>query len=117
MYEHSVVDGIHFYDAGIGGDGLRGPYFGKDGKYNVDMDNPYQTYLAHLDAPEVWQGKQLVSGGKHYGHLEVNVFQNDQGQWLTEISPVYVFPIMDTSGKVTDWERRVYDDVVTLKAE
>ncbi|MGF1910959.1 metallophosphoesterase family protein [Vibrio kasasachensis] len=117
MYEHSVVDGIHFYDAGIGGDGLRGPYFGKDGKYDVGMENPYQTYLAHLDAPEVWQGQQLVSGGKHYGHLEVNVFQNDQGQWTTEISPVYVFPIMDKSGNVTDWERRVYDDITTLKAD
>jgi len=117
MYERSLVDGIHFYDAGIGGDGLRGPYFGKDGKYKVDMDNPHQQFLAHLDAPEEWKGKQLVSGGKHYGHLEVNVFQDKQGVWTTEISPVYVFPVMNKEGEVTGWERRVYDDVVTLTAK
>ncbi len=117
MYEHSLVEGVHFYDTGTGGDGLRGPYFGKDGKYKIDLDNPYQQFLAHLDAPEVWKDKQLVSGGKHYGHMEVNVFQNDQGVWTTEISPVYVFPIMDKEGEVTGWERRVYQDVVTLTAQ
>lgn len=114
MYERSHVDGIHFYDIGIGGDGLRGPYFGKDGKYAVKMDNPHQQFLAHLDAPEVWEEKRLVSGGKHYGHLEVNVFKDDKGIWTTEIAPVYAFPIMDKSGTVTGWERRVYDDIVTL---
>ncbi|WP_159651118.1 purple acid phosphatase family protein [Vibrio atypicus] len=115
MYEHSVVDGINFYDIGIGGDGLRGPYFGKDGKYDVKLDNPHQVFLAHLDSPEVWKGKQLVSGGKHYGHLEVNVTKNSAGDWTAEISPVYVFPLMDKSGNITGWERRVYDDVVKLK--
>ncbi|WP_087023707.1 purple acid phosphatase family protein [Thaumasiovibrio subtropicus] len=117
MYEHSLVDGIHFYDVGIGGDGLRGPYFGKDGKYSVDLDNPHQVYLAHLDAPEVWEGKQLVQGGKHYGHLEVNVTQNESGAWQTVISPVYVFPLMSKDGEITGWERRVYDDEVTLVAK
>ena len=29
MYEHAIVDGIHFYDIGIGGDGLRGPTRGE----------------------------------------------------------------------------------------
>ena len=28
MYEHAIVDGIHFYDIGIGGDGLRGATYG-----------------------------------------------------------------------------------------
>ncbi len=114
MYEHSVVDGIHFYDVGIGGDGLRGPYFGKDGKYDVSLDNPHQVFLAHLDAPETWEGKKLVSGGKHYGHVEVNVRKADSGSWSAEISPVYVFPVMDDAGEIQSWERRVYDDVVTL---
>ncbi|GLQ75699.1 purple acid phosphatase family protein [Vibrio penaeicida] len=114
MYEHSVVEGIHFYDVGIGGDGLRGPYFGKDGKYDVPLDNPHQVFLAHLDAPEKWEGKKLVSGGKHYGHLEVNVQKSEKGTWSAEIAPVYVFPMMDKSGFIQSWERRVYDDVVTL---
>ncbi|CCN49411.1 putative Metallo-dependent phosphatase [Vibrio nigripulchritudo MADA3029] len=114
MYEHSVVEGIHFYDVGIGGDGLRGPYFGKDGKYDVPLDNPHQVFLAHLDAPETWKGKKLVSGGKHYGHLEVNVSKDTKGTWSAEISPVYVFPIMNDAGQIQSWERRVYDDVVTL---
>jgi 3',5'-cyclic AMP phosphodiesterase CpdA len=99
---------IHFYDVGIGGDGLRGPSEG--------FDNPYRQFLAHDDVPEVWNGKQLVSGGKHYGHLEVNVAQNAIGQWLAELTPVQVFPLLDSEGKVTGWERRTYDDVVTITA-
>lgn len=108
MYEHSLVEGIHFYDIGIGGDGLRGPIAG--------LTNPHQLFLAHTDAPEVWDGNRLVSGGKHYGHLEVNVTQNADGTWQAQLLPVYVFPIMDATGHVTGWERRIYDDVTTLTA-
>lgn len=121
MFERSLVMGtetlpdgttrpheIHFYDVGIGGDGLRGPSTG--------FDNPYRKFLAHENAPEVWNGKQLISGGKHYGHLEVNVARNAQGQWQVELTPVYVFPLLDSEGKVTGWERRTYDDVVTITA-
>jgi hypothetical protein len=97
---------IQFYDVGIGGDGLRGP--------SVGFDNPYRKFLAHDNAPEVWNGKQLLSGGKHYGHLEVNVAPNGAGIWQTEITPVQLFPKLDTAGKLIGWERRVYDDVVTL---
>jgi hypothetical protein len=97
---------IHFYDVGIGGDGLRGPSAG--------FENPCRKFLAHDDAPEVWKGKQLVSGGKHYGHLEVNVALNAQGQWQAELTPVHVFPLLDTDGKVIGWQRRTYNDVVTL---
>lgn len=106
MYEHSIVNGIHYYDVGIGGDGLRGPVAG--------LTNPFQVFLAHDDAPEVWSGNQLVSGGKHYGHLEVNVTPLGGDQWQVQMLPVYVFPLMDTNGTITGWERRVYDDVVTL---
>ena len=121
MLERSLVTGtetladgatrphsIHFYDVGIGGDGLRGPSKG--------FDNPYRKFLAHEQAPEVWKGKQLVSGGKHYGHLEVNVARNAEGQWQAELTPVQVFPLLDSDGKVAGWERRTYEDVVTLTA-
>lgn len=94
--------------------GFASTYFGKDGKYDVPLDNPHQVFLAHLDAPEKWEGKKLVSGGKHYGHLEVNVQKSEKGTWSAEIAPVYVFPMMDKSGFIQSWERRVYDDVVTL---
>lgn len=71
-------------------------------------------YLAHLDAPEVWNGNQLVSGGKHYGHLETNVFIDTDGYWKATIDPAYVFPLMDANGTITGWEHRVYNDSVTL---
>ena len=119
MFERSLVPGtetladgttrphaIHFYDVGIGGDGLRGPSAG--------YDNPYRKFLAHEDAPEVWDGKRLVSGGKHYGHLEVNVAANATGDWQAELTPVHVFPLMNPQGEVIGWERRIYQDVVIL---
>jgi 3',5'-cyclic AMP phosphodiesterase CpdA len=99
---------IHFFVVGSAGDGLRGPSKG--------FDNPCRKFLAHDDAPEVWEGKRLVSGGKHYGHLEVNVVPNAQGKWHAELTPVCVFPLLDSEGKLIGWERRVYNDVVTLTA-
>lgn len=115
MYEHSIVRGIHFFDIGIGGDGLRKPVSGKDGSSQLPKSNPYQVFLAHLDAPEVWEGKRLLSGGKHYGHLEVNVSPRADGSWEAELTPVHVFPLMDPAGNVTGWERRIYDDHVLLR--
>ncbi len=122
MYEHSVVRGelespdgrkrsheIHFYDIGIGGDGLRGPI--------EDVPNPEQTYLAHTDAPEVYADGVLLSGGKHYGHLEINISENFKGQWQATIDAVHIFPLMDASGQPQGFERRLYDDSITLKAE
>jgi hypothetical protein len=122
MYERSLVTGtetladgatrpheIHFYDVGIGGDGLRGPSTG--------ADNPYRKFLAHENAPEIWNGKQLVSGGKHYGHLEVNVTRNAQGLWQAEMTPVYLFPLLKPDGQVFAWERRTYADAVTITSD
>jgi hypothetical protein len=99
--------GIHFYDVGMGGDGLRGP--------SIGFDNPYRQFLAHDDAPEVWEGKHLVAGGKHYGHIEVNVAPSGSGVWRVEIVPVASFPLTDSEGNVTGWERRPYKDVVSFE--
>ncbi len=98
---------IHFYDVGVGGDGLRGPSEG--------FDNPFRRFLAHDDVPEVWEGGRLVSGGKHYGHLEINVAREDSGKWHVQIVPVHVFPILDDQGQVTRWDRRIYDDLVVIE--
>ncbi len=113
MFERSEVAGpegevLQVYSVGVGGDGLRPP--GKDVK------NPYQKFLAHLHAPEQWQGAKLVDGGRHYGHLEVDLRKSAGGAWEAVLTPVYVFPVMDESGKVVRFERRVYDDVVKLKS-
>lgn len=97
---------IHFYDVGMGGDGLRGPSEG--------FDNPYRKFLAHEDAPEVWKDGRLISGGKHYGHLEVNIGPDAAGKWSIRVEPVHVFPVTGPSGTIVSWERRVYDDAVTI---
>jgi hypothetical protein len=109
--EEQLADGqmcphaIHFYDAGIAGDGLRGP--------SVGFDNPHRQFLAHENAPEVWENGKLISGGKHYGHLEVDVQPGKDGKWSIEVTPVYAFPKVDEQGQVI-WERRTYADVVRV---
>lgn len=99
MLERSEVDGLHVYDLGIGGDHLRGPVLG--------AENPWSRFLAHRDCPEVWKDQRLVSGGKHYGHLLVEIEPEARG-WAARLTPVYGFPA--DSGI----ERRIYDDVVVL---
>jgi hypothetical protein len=106
MYEHSVVDGVHYYDVGIGGDGLRAGHEG--------LVNERQVFLAHAHAPERWRGDVLEAGGRHYGHVEVDVTRDDAGGFGVVITPVHVFPVLDRDrpGEVLRWERREYDDVV-----
>lgn len=123
MWERSVVDGmemrpdgserphtVHFYDVGIGGDGLRGPVDG--------VENPWQQFLVHTDVPEVWDGPRLVDGGKHYGHLEVYVEPTGPTSWQATMTPVYAFPLFDETGtQYTGYERRTYDDVIVLTSD
>jgi hypothetical protein len=123
MYEHSIVSGfevttggdkrahdVHFYDIGIGGDGLRGP--------DERVMNPHRTFLAHDDAPEVYgQDGVLKDGGKHYGHIEVNIGRNPDGQWQAQLDAVYIFPLLDAAGRVLGFERRLYDDSYIFTAE
>ncbi|MEC7227612.1 MAG: metallophosphoesterase, partial [Candidatus Latescibacterota bacterium] len=97
---------IHFYDVGIGGDGLRGPQTG--------LHNPHQAFLAHTHAPEVWQDSVLIDGGKHYGHLEVDILPARDGRWQAVMKPVYVFPVFDAQHNYLRSERRLYDDIVAL---
>jgi hypothetical protein len=120
MYEHSIVEGVHFFSSGIGGDGLRGPLEG--------VINERQIFIAHDHAPEHWKGNVLDTGGKHYGHIEVDVRRKQAADSSGEavagptagfevtITPVSVFPVLDaeTPGTIVTWERREYDDVLTL---
>ncbi len=97
---------VQYYDAGIGGDGLRGPEKG--------LENPHQKFLAHTNAPEKWDNGVLIDGGKHYGHLEIDVAKAENGRWRAVITPVYVFPLVKKDGTCTGYERRQYNDVMTL---
>lgn len=98
---------VHFYDVGIGGDGLRPPQAG--------LGNPQQAFLVHRDAPEVWDNGILRAGGKHYGHLEITLTPTSDSGWEAVLEPVYVLPVADDRGRYVRFERRVYDDVITLK--
>ncbi len=121
MWERSEIEGrqelpggqlrphtLQVLDVGVAGDGLRGPQEG--------LDNPHQRFLVHSDAPEVWRDGVLVSGGKHYGHLEVDVLETREGGWHAVLKPVHLFPRVAADGTYQGYERRLYDDVVTLTA-
>ena len=117
MYERSTIGGkerlpnggqrphrIHFYDVGIGGDGLRGP--------DPVAQNPCRRFLAHSDSPEIREDGRHVSGGKHYGHLEVDIEPVEGGGWKATLTSVYVLP--RPKGKGPSFQRMVYDDRIVL---
>ncbi|MGB5412898.1 MAG: N-acetylmuramoyl-L-alanine amidase, partial [Woeseiaceae bacterium] len=121
LYEHSAISGnevlpngteashtLHYFTVGIGGDGLRGA--------DPLAENPYRVFLADTDAPEVWSDDGVLqSGGKHYGHLDVQVERGDNGNWQARFDPVYIFPLLNASGEVISFEARSYDDALLLE--
>jgi hypothetical protein len=128
MFERSFVDedgdgtGVHYYDVGVSGDGLRG------GKRNGSLltdpllnYNAFSRWTADQSAPEQWADvdgvRQLTEGGKHYGHLEVNVLRSMRpGQKaLVRFTPVMSFPVLDAAYQLQRTERRVYGDALTLR--
>jgi hypothetical protein len=126
MFERSYVSesdgpGVHYYDVGVAGDGLRGER--RDGTSLNDpllKYNPYSQWTADQHEPERWEQVdgtlQLVDGGKHYGHLEVNVENLRDGARVT-FTPVYVFPVLDENYELVRTERRVYGDEVVLELD
>ena len=128
MFERSFVDadgdgvGVTYYDVGVAGDGLRG---GKRNGNSLNDPllnyNPFSQWSADQDAGERWElvngVPQLVSGGKHYGHLEVNVERLPEGDSFyarVTLTPVYVFPLLDDNYQLIGTERRVYADEVVM---
>lgn len=120
IWERSVVEGhewipgrgqvphqIHFYDVGVGGDGLRAVQPG--------AENPFQRFLAERDAPERWENGVLVEGGRHYGHLEVTIEPEGEHGWTAVLEPVYLLP-QRQADESWRFERRLYPDRVTLRA-
>ncbi|MEL6936188.1 MAG: metallophosphoesterase [Cyanobacteria bacterium J06607_17] len=121
MFERSFVDenddgvGVQYYDVGVAGDGLRGQVRTENGQplgYNA-----FSKWTADEDEPELWQEVdgvlQIVEGGKHYGHLEVNLERHGKNTEVT-FTPVYSFPLLDSNYNVLGTERRVYSDEISL---
>jgi hypothetical protein len=127
MFERSFVDsdndgiGVHYYDVGVSGDGLRGQK--RNGSLFADPllgYNSFSQWTADQSAPEQWAlvdgVLQLIDGGKHYGHLEVEL-EHLGGPTLyakATFTPVYNFPLLDAEYNLVGTERRVYGDVVTV---
>lgn len=131
LFERSFVDadgdgkGIHYYDVGVAGDGMRGV------KRNWQLDplqtlnyNSFSRWTADQSSSEVWDNSGtnpvLLDGGKHYGHLEVNVKKvQDGGKTFAQIDfePVYAFPVLNSQYQLQRVERRVYADPVRVMVE
>ena len=130
MFERSFVDmdgdgaGVMHYDVGVAADGLRGEYMVKnaDGSYSEADFNTYSEWNAQQDSPELWRTDangtlQLVDGGKHYGHLQMDFTPATCENYAAEITltPVHLFPVLDSEYNLVDIERRTYDDVQTIR--
>lgn len=127
MFERSFVDedndgiGVNYYDVGVAGDGLRGERTDENG--NLLNYNEFGQWSADQDEPEFWQEVdgvlQLVEGGKHYGHLEVNIERltgDENALAKIMLTPVQVFPVLDSDYNLVRTERRVLGDEIVLFA-
>jgi hypothetical protein len=127
MFERSWVDedgdgaGFQSYDVGVAADGLRGEQLVQDetGEYVAMRYNTHSEWTAAADDSETWEvdengNPQLVDGGLHYGHLQMDLENTRCGAEMT-LSPVYLFPVLDENYDFVRTERRVYDDVVTVR--
>jgi 3',5'-cyclic AMP phosphodiesterase CpdA len=129
LFERSFVDedgdgkGIMYYDVGVAGDGMRGEkrdWLGNP--LNTLNYNPYRKWTADQSEAEIWNtsgtNPVLVDGGKHYGHLEVNLEKVTEGENQfanIRFTPVYAFPVLDQNYNLLRVERRVYKDEIQLK--
>jgi hypothetical protein len=107
--ERSKVGDLLVYDNGAAGDGIDPP----EDEMDPRCKNPWQQWVASNDEPELWKGKQLLKGGRHYGHLEIDLYRADNG-WDVILTPVHNFPVTNEAGVVTSIERREYNDVVRV---
>jgi len=122
LVEYVSINGVSYWDVGFAGDGLRGPGYPPTTDY-VPFDllpaEAQETHWsAHGDAPEIWNGDQLIDGGKHYGFLEVDVRPSGDYNYEVIMTPRYVFPLTDEAGSPTGvFEHRQYNNVVRVIVE
>ena len=124
--------GIHLWDVGAAGDGLRGVQDApgqettrvinwRNDPLNREgtgwVPNPHSSWVADQDEPELWNGNQLISGGKHYGFLECDVTPKANGEFRVEFQYWHVFPLNagDPEFTVTGYELRPYNNRVVLE--
>jgi len=131
LFERSFVDqngdgkGVHYYDVGVAGDGLRGVKRNWISNPFATLDyNEFSQWTADQKSIEQWNtsgaNPVLTDGGKHYGHLEVNLKKiQDGGKTFAQIDfePVYAFPVMDQNYNLQRIERRVYNDLLRILVE
>ncbi len=122
LLEYVRINGVHYWDVGFAGDGLRGPGYPPTSTY-VPFDllpaEAQETHWsAHGDVTEMWNRNQLLDGGKHYGFIEVDVRPSGDYGYEVIMTPRYVFPITDENGDPTgDFENRQYNKVVRVLIE
>lgn len=94
-FQASYVDeagdgtGVWHWDVGVASDGLRGEKMVRDavtGEYVPLGFNTHSVWMAQRDEPELWATndagvKHLISGGKHYGHLDIQVLPTSARRW------------------------------------
>ncbi len=126
MFERSFVDtdgdGVQYYDVGVSGAGVRGERREGPGFASPLLRyNTFRQSTADQDEAEVWRTvdgvRQLVAGGKHYGHLEVEaqrLGRRADGYARITLTPVHNFPVPDANYELVRTERRTYGDVVEL---
>lgn len=125
MFERSFVDangdgtGVHYYDVGVSGDGLRGVRREGPTLDSAPLGyNPFSRWTADQGEPERWAVvggvPRLLAGGKHYGHLEINVDRRHGGRARISLTPVHLFPVLDENLAVVRTERRTYHDQVAI---
>jgi len=119
LLEYVNHDGVHYWDVGFAGDGLRGPGYAPTTTYVpfdlLPADAQASHWSAHGDVPEIWHGNQLIDGGKHYGFLEVEVRPVGEYDYEVVMTPRYVFPLMNEAGEATgEFDQRQYNKVVRV---
>lgn len=133
--ERSFIDqdndgfGVNLWDVGAAGDGLRGvedpappltttPAIAQWTAANPGFQmNPFHQWSADQSEPELWDGNRLISGGKHYGFLEVDVMPFSDNRFRITYTPFHVFPLTagDAAFTVTGFELRTYRDRVIMQ--
>ncbi|MBS5748534.1 MULTISPECIES: metallophosphoesterase [Actinotignum] len=128
MFQASYVDeagdgvGVYHWDVGVASDGLRGEKMvktGENGAYEPLRFNSHSVWMAQANEPEMWKTneagvKKLISGGKHYGHLDIKINPYtgpalDSGVKPAAemvMTPISLFPILDNNYEVEKVERR-----------
>lgn len=124
--------GVFLWDVGAAGDGLRGVEDSPNAT-NANIlswrqnplnplgedwiPNAFSLWTADQSEPELWNGNQLLSGGKHYGFLEVDVEPLGNGEFRVSFQNWHTFPLNagDENFTVTGFELRPYNNSVTLQ--